>query len=79
MIDRARRASWLARDVPVAIAVDGAVAEDRLDLLFEEPGGLVVVRVETGAADAASPGLPPDALSRALGRPVREVLTLSLA
>ncbi len=79
VIDRARRASWLARDVPVAIAADGAVAEDRLDLLFEEPGGLVVVRVEAGAADAASTGLEPDALARALGRPVREVLTLSLS
>jgi hypothetical protein len=78
VIDRARRASWLARDVPVAIAVDGAVAEDRLDLLFEESGGLVVVRVEAGAADAASTGLQPDSLARALGRPVREVLTLSL-
>ena len=75
VIDRARRASWLARDVPVAIAVDGAVAEDRLDLLFEEPGGLVVVRVERARPTRASPGLPPDALSRALGRPVPEVLT----
>ncbi len=82
VIDRARRASWLGRDVPVTIAVDGVVADDRLDILFEEPGGLVVVRIETGAADAtgiASPGLRPDALSRALGRPVREVLTLSFA
>ena len=82
VIDRARRASWLGRDVPVTIAVDGVVAEDRLDILFEEPGGLVVVRIETGAADApgiASPGLRPDALARALGRPVREVLTLSFA
>jgi hypothetical protein len=66
----------------VTIAVDGVVAEDRLDILFEEPGGLVVVRIETGAVDApgiASSGLRPDALSRALGRPVREVLTLSFA
>ena len=79
VIDRARRASWLARDVPVTIAADSAVAEDRLDLLFEEPGGLVVVRVEAGVADAASPGFQPDALARALGRPVREVLTLTLS
>ena len=79
VIDRARRASWLARDVPVAIAVAGAAAEDRLDLLFEEPGGLVVVRLEGGAAEVASPGLPSDVLSRALGRPVLEVLTLSLS
>ena len=58
---------------------DGAVAEDRLDLVFEEPGGLVVVRVDAGAGDAASPGLPPDALAPALGRPVREALVLSLS
>jgi hypothetical protein len=75
---RARRASWLARDVPVAVVVDGAVVEDRLDLLFEEPGGLVVV--QTGnAVDGASPGLPAATLAAALGRPVREILVLDLA
>ncbi len=79
VIERARRASWLARDVPVAVEVAGAVTEDRLDILFEEPGGLVVLRVETDARDAVSPGLPPDALAAALGRPVLEMLTLSLS
>ena len=80
VIDRARRASWLAREVPVTtLAAAGAVAEDRLDLLFEEPEGLVVVRVEAGVADVASPGLQPDMLAQALGRPVREVMRLSLS
>jgi hypothetical protein len=79
VIERARRASWLARDVPVAVEVGGAVTEDRLDILFEEPGGLVVLRVETDARDAVSPGLPPEALAAALGRPVQELLTLSLS
>src|SRR5262249_61543555 len=74
---RASAASWLARDVPVAVDVDGLVVEDRLDVLFEEQGGLVVVRT----ADAAdgSPGPPVEALAAALGRPVREVLVLDLA
>ena len=79
VIERARRSAWLERDVPVAIEADGAVVEDRLDVLFEEPGGLVVVRLVVGAADGVSPGLQPDALAQALGRPVSDVLTLDLA
>jgi ATP-dependent helicase/nuclease subunit A len=77
VIGRARHASWLARDVPVAAMVDGVVVEDRLDLVFEEPEGLVVVRVDAGG-DAASPGIPSEMLAPALGRPVREALVLSL-
>jgi hypothetical protein len=77
VIGRARRAAWLARDVPVAVEAAGAVTEDRLDLVFEEPAGLIVVRVGA-AADDVAPGLPAAALAPALGRPVREVLTLSL-
>jgi hypothetical protein len=74
---RARRAVWLARDVPVAVEADGAVVADRLDLLFEEPEGLVVVR--TGSAlDGASPALPAEAIATTFGRPVREVLALDL-
>jgi hypothetical protein len=73
VIGRARRAAWLARDVPVAIDVRGVVTEDRLDIVFEEPEGLVVVRART-AADAVAPGLPAAALARALGRPVRELV-----
>jgi hypothetical protein len=45
--------------------------------VFEEPAGLIVVRVGA-AADDVAPGLPAAALAPALGRPVREVLTLSL-
>jgi ATP-dependent helicase/nuclease subunit A len=78
LIGRARRASWLARDVPLAVETGGAVVEDRLDLLFEESGELVAVRVETGTAAGASARLGADALSRALGRPVRELLALDL-
>jgi ATP-dependent helicase/nuclease subunit A len=78
VIARARRASWCARDVPVAVQLAGVIAEDRLDIVFEEPRGLVVVRVLTGVTDWTSPGLPPEALAPALGRPVREVLTLDL-
>jgi ATP-dependent helicase/nuclease subunit A len=79
VIERARRATWLERDVPVAIEADGAVVEDRLDILFEEPGGLVVVRLAAGVAEGASASLQPEALARGLGRPIREVLTLSLS
>jgi ATP-dependent helicase/nuclease subunit A len=77
VLARARRASWLARDVPVALEVGGTVVEDRLDIVFEESGGLVVVRVGP-AADGASPERSPETFAPALGRPVREVLTLSL-
>jgi ATP-dependent helicase/nuclease subunit A len=79
VIGRARRASWLARDVPVAIEVGGTVVEDRLDLVFEESGALVAVRIETGAADGASARLGADALTQALGRPAQELLGLDLA
>src|SRR5262249_38680496 len=75
---RARRASWLARDVPVAAAADGTVVGDRLDLIFEGQGGLVVVRIGN-TEDGSSPGLPTATLAAALGRPVREVLVLDLA
>jgi hypothetical protein len=74
---RARRASWLARDVPVAVETGGMIVEDRLDVLFEERRALVVVRVETGV-DGPSTALAPDTLAGALGRRVREVLTLEL-
>jgi hypothetical protein len=78
LVARARKASWLARDVPVAVEAEGSVTQDRLDILFEESEGLVAVRVEDGAVETA-PGLRDDALARALGRPVREVLRLDLA
>jgi ATP-dependent helicase/nuclease subunit A len=77
-LERARRAAWLARDVPVAAEADGVVVEDRLDFLFEEQGGLVVIRAGN-AADGGLPGLPAETLATALGRHVREVLVLDLA
>jgi ATP-dependent helicase/nuclease subunit A len=79
VIARARRAAWLGRAVPVAVEVAGRVEEDTLDLVFEEPGGLVVVRFDDGdAALPKPPSLPAATLSRALGRPVLEVLALDL-
>jgi hypothetical protein len=78
VIGRARRAPWLTRDVPVAVEVEGAVAEDRLDIVFEEEGELVVVRAGL-PADGPSVGLPAEILSPALGRPIREVAILNLA
>jgi hypothetical protein len=69
----------LRRDVPVAVEVEGALAEERLAFLFEEAGGLVAVRIEAGEASAPAPALGLEALGRALGRPVREVVTLDLA
>ena len=74
---RARAASWVARDVPVAADAGGVVVEDRLDMLFEEPGGLVVVRTAS-PEDGASPRLSPETLAAALGRPIRDVLVLDL-
>jgi hypothetical protein len=78
VIGRARRAPWLTRDVPVAVEVEGAVAEDHLDIVFEEEGELVVVRAGL-PADGPSIALPAEILSAALGRPIREVAILNLA
>jgi ATP-dependent helicase/nuclease subunit A len=77
VIGRARRAAWLGRDVPVAVLAEGTIQEDRLDLVFEESGALVAVRVEAGGA-RVSPRLSSEALGRALGRPVRELCVLDL-
>ena len=77
VVGRARRAAWVLRAVPVAVPVEGRVVEDRVDLLWEEAGGLVIARLETG--DRATRGLPPEALASALGRPVHDVLVLDLA
>jgi ATP-dependent helicase/nuclease subunit A len=74
---RARAASWLARDVPVAAEAGRVVVEERLDMLFEEQGGLVVVRI-ANPGDGVSLGLSSESLAAALGRPIREVLVLDL-
>ena len=79
VMGRARRAAWLLRNVPVAVPLEGQVVEDRLDLVWEEAGGLVVVRVATTPTDRDPPPLPPDVLGAALGRPVRELLVLDLS
>ncbi len=79
VIVRARRAGRCLRDVPVAAPVAGAVVEERLDLVWEEGGELVVVRVGSGPGDRATPPLPDAVLASALGRPVRDVLVLDLA
>ena len=78
VIGRARRAEWVGRDVPVALEVGGAVTQDRIDIVFAESGGLVLVRVRT-AADVVSTVLPAEALGAVLGQPVLEVATLDLA
>jgi hypothetical protein len=78
LIERARRAAWLGRDVPGAVDADGRVQADTLDLVFEEAGALIVVRFDDGAAAPAPSPLPTASLARALGRPVREAHVLSL-
>jgi hypothetical protein len=45
-------------------------------MVFEESGGLVVVRIEPRVDPGSA--IPAAALGTALGRPVREVVTLSL-
>src|SRR5207247_10830032 len=42
VLARARRAAWVAREVPVTAEVEGALVDGRVDLVFEEAGGLVV-------------------------------------
>jgi hypothetical protein len=78
LVARARRAHWLARDVPVAVEVDGLVVEDRLAMVFEEPAGLVIVRA-TPATESGVPGPASEQLAPAFGRAVHEVLTLDVA
>jgi ATP-dependent helicase/nuclease subunit A len=75
---RAAGAAAVRRDVPVAAVVEGEVVEDRLDLLFEERGALVAVRLRVGADGEPDAPLGAEALGRLLGRPVREVVLLDL-
>jgi ATP-dependent helicase/nuclease subunit A len=81
VLERARRAEWLAREVPVTAEVGGALVEGRADLVFAEAGGLVVVEVKTDADPGGGEqvGLYAEALARALGRPVREAVVLRLS
>jgi ATP-dependent helicase/nuclease subunit A len=75
-VRRARAAGGLRRDVPVALALDGALVEHRLDLLFEEDGALVAVRVAADPEGGPGSPLTAERLAGVLGRPVREVLVL---
>jgi len=78
---RARRATWMAREVSVTAEIDGALVEGRVDLLFEEDGGLVAVEFKTDAdaTDAQEQAARyAGAVSRALGRPIREALVVRL-
>jgi len=78
ILERARRAAWVRRDVPVAVDRDGTVVQERLGFVFPEGDGVVAVRL-MGAPDAdAAPGLSAAELGRALGRPVRAVLALAI-
>jgi ATP-dependent helicase/nuclease subunit A len=78
LIERARRAAWLGRDVPVAVETDGGVQVDTLDLVFEESGALTVVRFDDGGTVPPPSPVPTASLARALGRSVRETHVLGL-
>jgi ATP-dependent helicase/nuclease subunit A len=78
---RARRATWVAREVAVTAELDGTLVDGRIDLAFEEEGGLVVVEFKTAEAPAGTEeqtALYADALARVLARPVREVVVVRL-
>ncbi len=76
-------------EVPFCVVWDGETVEGRMDLVFEEPDGLVVVDYKTdllpaggaaalveryrGQAEAYA-----DSLSRAVGKPVKETVLLFL-
>ncbi len=53
MVQRAMRAKRVWREVPFTLLREGALMEGRIDLLFEEEDGLVVVDYKTGSADEA--------------------------
>jgi ATP-dependent exoDNAse (exonuclease V) beta subunit len=89
VVRRAVAARRLWREVPVAAPLDGCIIEGFIDLLFEEPDGLVVVDYKTDAIDAGETedavdryriqgGVYALALERATGRPVKEVVFLFL-
>ena len=47
LLERARRARRSFREVPVTLPENGELIEGVIDLVFEEPGGLVVVDYKT--------------------------------
>ena len=52
-LERARRSRRVWREVPLSLARGGALLEGKIDLLFEEDGGLVVVDYKTDRIDPA--------------------------
>jgi ATP-dependent helicase/nuclease subunit A len=91
VMERARRAERVWRELPIAFADDGQLKEGVVDLVFEEDGQLVVVDYKSDAvADEAQARDRADhyktqlqnygrCLTQALGRPVRERLILFTA
>jgi len=51
-VDRARRAPRCHREIAFSASLDGVLAEGRIDLLFEEAGGIVFVDYKTSRLDA---------------------------
>jgi ATP-dependent exoDNAse (exonuclease V) beta subunit len=90
VMDRARSAARLWRELPFCIAREGGTVEGTMDLVFEEEGGLVIVDYKTnvlgddpaGASAALAEHYRPQAeayghaLSAVSDRPVREVVLL---
>ncbi len=84
---RASAASEVWRELPFCVARDGGTIEGKIDLVFEEAGGLVIVDYKTNVLDsddtsalrerhraqAEAYGL---ALSAVSDRPVKEVVLL---
>ena len=82
VLARARAARWVAREWPVTAEVEGALVDGRIDLVFEDGEGLVVAefKVEGDPDDAGEQArLYAQAVARATGRPVREVLVVPLS
>jgi ATP-dependent helicase/nuclease subunit A len=64
VMERARRAPRLLREVPFSVVLGGRLAEGVVDLAFEDAGGALVIvdyktgRVEAGEGDASRGGRP---------------------
>jgi ATP-dependent helicase/nuclease subunit A len=47
LMERARKAKRLFREVPFSVSLEGKLVEGKIDLLFEEEGGWVIVDYKT--------------------------------